>query len=225
MEWKRRFRNHVLVATPLGRQVSHGHSGKHSKTTKPRALSVELIDFHVNSYLTGRRSPPQILTIPQASLSLPLPQAHGGMRCCERTCDPLCPLPPPRSQRLSLAAPALPCPGGKQRAPCPPRATATGHGRSSGCRLVYIALQQPKGTAHAVLTCTPGTGPVGPPRSGSPAPLRATGPAGQRGAGTVTRHHRGRGSPRSLCGRPGRKAGRGGGRAAPLTMSRADGAV
>lgn len=116
----------MLVATPLGRQVSHGHSGKHSKTTKPRALSVEVIDFHVNSYLTGRRSPPQILTIPQASLSLPLPQAHGGMRCCERTCDPPCPLPPPRSQRLSLAAPGLPCPRGKQRAPCPPRATATG---------------------------------------------------------------------------------------------------
>lgn len=52
------------------------------------------------------------------------------------------------------------------------------HGYFSRCRLIYIALQQPKGTAHAVLTLHSQTGTVGPPWNGSSAPLRDIGVEG-----------------------------------------------
>lgn len=104
MAWKR-FWKHVLVATLLGRQISHHHFNKRSKTTKPRALSMKVINFHINFSLLPhwQASPPQILTTPGASISLPLPlpQADGRMRCSERTRAHL---------RFALPAPTSPQP-------------------------------------------------------------------------------------------------------------------
>lgn len=114
------------------------------------------------------------------------------MSALGHTCDSLCPLPPPyrRSQRLSLTTPGPPCLGEKQRAPCPPRATATG---------LRLLLQVP---AHLQRSSTnerhgprrgdaapPEPAPWGLPVAGAPLPAEPPGRWDGEARAAVTRHH------------------------------------
>lgn len=145
------------------------------------------------------------------------------MRCCERTRAPA--ILSARSHLPTAAARGSAWPHLRSRVSRGRAGTVPTSSHSHGAMAsspdagsFTSLLNNLKGTAHAVLTPHPQN------RHRGAFPERER----QRGAGG--RHPPSPRSrlplqPRSLCGRPGRKAVGGGGRAAPLTMSRAGGAV
>lgn len=186
-----------------------------SKTTKPRALSGRVINFHVNfSLLPHWQALPTTNTSHIRSILAfrCRGQTEAGGAGCER---------PRAHPRLALPAPTSPQPqpahtwapvyrGGA--AGTVPRsshgAVAISPGAGSFISLFNNAKARP--TPH------PRTGTVGPPPLSSKPPGRRDSEA----RAAVTQHHQDRGSPRRLCG--GREGKR---EAAPLTMFDSAGSV
>lgn len=223
---KRRFQKHVLEATPLGRQVSHRHFNKRSKTTKPRALSFNDMNFHVNFYLL-----PHWQAFPTANINhtRSIHSAAAGRRK-NAALGAHRGAPGIRSARSHLptgsAWPHLGSrvPGGTSRHRAHLKPQLQGYSYSSRCRLVYIALQQPKGTAHTAphtqnrhRAASPALEPLAPQsrRGGGDSEARAASPAI-----TVV-------AAAPVAPQPQREPGKESGRRlrAPLTMARAGGAV
>lgn len=189
-----------------------------SKTTKPRALSGIVVNFHVNFSLLPHWQALPTTNTPHIRSILAFRcrgQTEAGGAGCER---------PRAHPRLALPAPTSPQPqSGHTWAPVYRGGAAGTVPRSS-----HGAVAISPGAGSFISLFNNAKAPLkNRHRGASPALLKATGAEGQRGAGAVTQHHQDRGSPRSLCGgqEGKREAAEGKREAAPLTMFDSAGSV